>query len=273
RHCRGVPGGRDAADRRASPRRFRLLDRRCGHGRDSRGDFRRAARRARANAAWGTHVPWTSCDAVHRRLCDESRRFLPSQRLSGFCGRRFIREDEPSTYQRELALLRLPDLRYAIVFDQTIFEDAPVGISGWSREKLLQHFDSHLMFVRAATLDELALRLQINVEGLRRTVAVYNEAVARWSDPLSREYLPRPIATPPFYGIVHLGHSATCSTGVVVDAQLRVLDGSGRPIANLYAAGELLGSGVTLGNAFTPGMMLTPALSIGRWLGATLPLG
>ncbi|MDW8260337.1 MAG: FAD-binding protein, partial [Gammaproteobacteria bacterium] len=34
-------------------------------------------------------------------------------------GRRFIREDEPSTYQRELALLRLPDLRYAIVFDQT----------------------------------------------------------------------------------------------------------------------------------------------------------
>jgi fumarate reductase flavoprotein subunit len=47
----------------------------------------------------------------------------------------------------------------------------------------------------------------------------------------------------------------------------------GSPIPNLYAAGEVLGSGATLGNAFVPGMMLTPALSLGRWLGLTLPIG
>jgi fumarate reductase flavoprotein subunit len=60
--------------------------------------------------------------------------------------------------------------------------------------------------------------------------------------------------------------------GVTVDAQLRVTRQDGSPIANLYAAGEVLGSGATLGNAFVPGMMLTPALALGRWLGLTLPL-
>lgn len=35
---------------------------------------------------------------------------------------------------------------------------------------------------------------------------------------------------------------------------------------------HVLGSGTTLGSTFGPGMMLTPALSLGRWLGMTLPI-
>ena len=52
----------------------------------------------------------------------------------------------------------------------------------------------------------------------------------------------------------------------------RVVRGTGEPINNLYAAGEVLGSGVSLGAVFTPGMMLTPALTIGRELGRRLPI-
>ena len=85
--------------------------------------------------------------------------------------------------------------------------------------------------------------------------------------------LPLPLAKGPFYAITLLGHSATSSTGVVVDGQMRVLRGNGQPVPNLYATGEVLGSGATLGNAFVPGMMLTPALAIGRMLGMTLPIG
>jgi fumarate reductase flavoprotein subunit len=118
----------------------------------------------------------------------------------------------------------------------------------------------------------LAARLQIDANGLEATVREYNQSVDRWRDPLGREFLPRRIDTAPFYGIVHLGHSATSSVGIVTDAQLRVLGADGQAIPNLYAAGEVLGSGVTLGNAFTPGMMLTPALAQGRWLGRTLPV-
>ena len=84
--------------------------------------------------------------------------------------------------------------------------------------------------------------------------------------------MPRPIATGPYYAIIHLGSSATSSVGIVVDKDLRVLKEDGTLIENLYAAGEVLGSGATLGAVFTPGMMLTPALTLGRWLGMTLPV-
>ena len=176
-------------------------------------------------------------------------------------------------YPRARALLEQPGLRYAIVFDEAIFQQAPIGISGWSRQKMLDHFSSHPMFAKAGTLAELAAEADLDPEGLRATVAEYNGAVASGRDALGREHLPLPIGKPPFYAITHLGSSATSSAGIVVDAQLRVLTGGGEPVPNLYAAGEVLGSGATLGATFAPGMMLTPALVLGRLLGERLPLG
>jgi predicted oxidoreductase len=81
------------------------------------------------------------------------------------------------------------------------------------------------------------------------------------------------IETPPFYAVIHHGHSATSSVGIVVDEHLRVVRLDGEPVPNLYAAGEVLGAGVTLGDTFVPGMMLTPALTFGRLLGERLPIG
>lgn len=189
-------------------------------------------------------------------------------------GRRFIREDEPLVVKREQALLDQPGLRYRIIFDQAILDAAPVGIPNWTKEQLLSHFDTHAMFTRADSLEALAARTGIDAAGLAQTVREYNDAVRkRGGDALGREHLPRPIEKGPFYAITHLGHSATSSTGVVVDGKMRVLRGNGQPIPNLYATGEVLGSGALLGNAFVPGMMLTPSLAIGRWLGMTLPVG
>jgi fumarate reductase flavoprotein subunit len=173
---------------------------------------------------------------------------------------------------RTTALLEQSNLRYHIVFDQAILDEAPPGLANWSREKLLAHFNSHPMFVKADSLAELAQRAGIAVEALQETVSSYNRSVALQADFLGREHLPRSIVTPPFYAICHMGHSATSSTGLVVDKRLRVVDAKGEPIEGLYAAGEVLGSGATLGDAFAPGMMLTPALALGRWLGLTLPL-
>ncbi len=189
-------------------------------------------------------------------------------------GERFIREDEPLVVNRESALLKQPALRYRIVFDQAIVEASPVGVPNWSREQLLSHFNSHAMFVRADSLEALAQACGIDAAALARTVRDYNAAVQRrGGDALGRQHMPAPIAKPPFYAVTHLGHSATSAAGVVVDSTMRVLRGSGEPVPNLYAAGEVLGSGASLGNAFVPGMMLTPALVIGRHLGRTLPIG
>lgn len=199
---------------------------------------------------------------------------LPWELWVNDAGRRFIREDEPLVVKREQALLRQPGLRYRIVFDQAILDEAPVGIPNWTREHLVSHFEAHTMFARAETLEQLAAKTNIDAAGLAASVREYNDAVRRrGGDALGREHLPLPIAKGPFYAVTHLGHSATSSAGIVVDAQMRVLRGNGQPVPNLYATGEVIGSGATLGNASVPGMMLTPALAIGRMLGMTLPFG
>lgn len=198
---------------------------------------------------------------------------MPWEILVNNAGRRYVREDDTSTNRRELALLKQPKLRYAVVFDDVILNEAPVAVPGWSREKLLSHFDTHSMFHRADTLDELARKAGVDAAGLAETVRDYNASVKSGTDKaFGREHMPRPIAKAPFYAVIHHAHSNTCSTGVTTDAQLRVLRANGQPVPNLYAAGEVLGSGVVLGNAFGPGMLLTPALTFGRVLGEKLPI-
>lgn len=209
---------------------------------------------------------------VYARFNTVPQRRLPWEIWVNNAGKRFIREDEPLTNQREQALLEQPQLRYQIVFDQAILDAAPQQIPDWSKEKFLAHFNTHPMFHRAESIDELAVKTRIDGAGLRASIEQYNAAVAQGQDSLGRKHLPRPISQGPYYAVTHLGHSATSSVGVTVDERLRVTRKNGTPIPNLYAAGEVLGSGATLGNAFVPGMMLTPALALGRWLGLTLPI-
>lgn len=187
-------------------------------------------------------------------------------------GERFIREDEYYQEVRASALAVQDKFRYAIVFDEQILLSSEPGLAGWSLEKMREHFASHPMFHTADTLEELAEKAEIDAAGLARTVTTYNASVDSGEDAFGRQYMPRKIENGPYYAIIHLGHSATSSVGIVTDDQCRVLKENGEPVPNLYAAGEVMGSGATLGAVFTPGMMLTPALALGRWLGQTLPV-
>ena len=187
-------------------------------------------------------------------------------------GERFIREDEYYQEVRASALAAQDKFRYAIVFDEQILLSSTPGISGWTVENFREHFASHPMFHSANTLEELATKAGIDPTGLARTVATYNASVDSGNDEFGRTYMPRKIESAPYYAIIHMGHSATSSVGIVTDDQCRVLKENGEPVPNLYAAGEVMGSGATLGAVFTPGMMLTPALALGRWLGLTLPV-
>lgn len=209
---------------------------------------------------------------VYARFATVPQERLPWEIWVNESGERFIREDEPLVRPRAQAVLRLPRLRYVIVFDENILNTAPPGLPQFSREELLDHCENHSMFARADSLDELAAAANLDAAGLAQTVDDYNEAVASGEDAFGREHMPAPIAKPPFYAITHLGSSATSSAGVVVNKGHQVVRGNQEPIPGLYAAGEVLGSGTTLGSTFAPGMMLTPALSIGRWLGMTLPI-
>ncbi len=188
-------------------------------------------------------------------------------------GQRFVDEGEPLTYDRERGIVTQENFRYAVIFDDGIFQASPPGITNWSREKMAEHFNVHPMFHKADTLDELAAKARVKVDGLRASIAAYNQSVASGRDAFGRTHMPRPINKAPYCAIIHLGHSATSAMGVTVDKNLRVIRADGTPIPGLYATGEVMGSGATLGDAFAPGMMLTPALALGRWLGQTLPIG
>ncbi len=217
-----------------------------------------------------TRASWPA--QVYARFQTDPRTRAPWEIWVNNAGQRFMREDEPEHYAREHAIAKLDGYRYAIVFDERIAAEAPLGIPGWTPAKFREHFGTHPMFLRADSLEGLAAAAQLNADALRQTVTDYNSGIDRGSDPLGRLHRPRKIAQAPFYAIIHLGHSATSAAGVTVDRDLSVLKASGEPIRGLYAAGELLGSGAYMGSTGVPGMMLTPSLSLGRRLGMTLEI-
>lgn len=71
-----------------------------------------------------------------------------------------------------------------------------------------------------------------------------------------------PIDSPPFYGLPLRPGITFTYMGVAVDEKARILDGSGRPFKNLYAAGEIMS-----GNILTKGYLAGFGLTIGSVFG------
>ena len=180
---------------------------------------------------------------------------------------RFIREDEPSVDLREHALLEQPDLRYWIVFDQAIFDQAPPMVYGWTREQMAAACNSKQIFRQANTLEQLARDIGLDPAALAQTVSAYNAGRAAGKDPFGRAHMPSPINKPPYYAIRQQGGSVTSTVGLAVNSQLQVIRPDGSAIPGLFAGGEILGSGQLQGNAFVGGMMAMPAIVFGRLLG------
>lgn len=192
-------------------------------------------------------------------------------------GRRFICEDMLSHTEYERGLGAQPDERCWAVFDEAIYRAAPPLVgrgfnSPWTPEDTAEAFASGAPnFFRAASLEALAHAAGIDPAGLAATVSTYNAAQAgRRRDPFGRKHLPLPIATAPFHAVQIQSWNLTSYAGVAVDGQLRVIREDGRPIRNLYAAGELLGMGQLMGRAVCGGMSVMPALALGRLLGHSI---
>ncbi|MFP5306627.1 MAG: FAD-dependent oxidoreductase, partial [Gammaproteobacteria bacterium] len=136
----------------------------------------------------------------------------------------------------------------------------------------------HYIF-RADTLEALAAKIHVPVEALKRTVANMNEYAKTGVDPeFGRggnaydqmfgdfNVKPNPCLGPidkaPFYAVpINLGDLGT-KGGLKADAHARVLDGSGQPIPNLYAAGNNAGS--PFGNCYPgAGGTIGPAMTFG----------
>jgi len=189
-------------------------------------------------------------------------------------GERFVREDTLSYDEREKALLKQPDERCWIVFDDAILKESPSMCRQWTNGELIDAFGTYPTFTKAASLAELAQATGIDAAGLAATVADYNSAQSSGNDKLGRKHMPRPIETGPFYAVRMQGYYLLNTAGVAIDANLRVLDHDDKPIPNLYGAGEMLGMAAFQGQSYCGGMSVTPALTFGKILGERLlPIG
>ena len=144
--------------------------------------------------------------------------------------------------------------------------------------KIPLDFWDHYIF-KAGTVQELAAKIEVPADALRATVQKMNEYARTgkdlefgrggndydrfFGDPTSK---PNPslgtIEAAPFYAVpMHLGDLGT-KGGLKADARARVLDGAGRPIPNLYAAGNACGS--PFGNCYPgAGGTIGPAMTFG----------
>jgi fumarate reductase flavoprotein subunit len=183
-------------------------------------------------------------------------------------GERFVQEDHPSVNHGEHAVMAQPGHRHWAIFDQKILDTAPPLVPNWTAAQVTEACASHPMFKSAASLRELGVLSGIHPQNLQRSVEAYNRAqTSGRPDPFGLQHRPLPIASPPYYAIRMQGWSLISFAGLGVDANLQVTRDDGQPIANLYAAGEVIGAGATSGKAYTNGMLVTPAVTFGRLLG------
>jgi succinate dehydrogenase/fumarate reductase flavoprotein subunit len=150
--------------------------------------------------------------------------------------------------------------------------------------KGLEPFLADGYLTQGATLDELAGRLGIDAAGLRRSVAQIGEYARSGSDPDFQRGTtayqrnlgdpawsgPNPnlgaLSEAPYYAVRLYPGDIGAATGLVTDAQARVLDAAEQPIDGLYAVGNDMHS--LMGGVYTaPGITIGPGLVFGYLAG------
>lgn len=190
------------------------------------------------------HAP----DVGELALTDRMSRYsYPYSLLVDRTGQRFVDEGEDEvwlTYAKTgWAIRARPGARAWQIFDQKTLH-------------LLEPRYATAIPVEANTLEDLAAKLGLSAPGLRGTVAEFNAACAdgRGFDPFHKDGLstdssigpPKSnwalrLDTPPF-----VAFAVTCGItftygGLHIDSTARVIDTVGRPMAGLYATGEIAG--------------------------------
>jgi succinate dehydrogenase/fumarate reductase flavoprotein subunit len=170
---------------------------------------------------------------------------------------------------------------YSQIFDANYMEQAqdwpgglvpPEGLLNYMPEEPGEKqgvLDGFTRTFKADTIAELATKIETDPAELEKTIARYNELVAKGADDdfgKESRFL-KPIDTPPFYGIHRwLRVSALCS-GLIVDENGQCLNKEGSPVGGLFAVGNTSGTfyggvdypmtlpGYNLGHCYTQGRL------------------
>ena len=133
--------------------------------------------------------------------------------------------------------------------------------------------------IEAASIGELAVKLELDAEALDKTVAEFNGAVIPgtfdhtiFDDCHTQGLTPdkthwaRPIVEPPYYAYP-VGPGITFTyLGTKVDKSARMMMVNGKPSENMFAAGEIM-AGNVLGRGYAAGIGMTIGAVFGRIAG------
>ena len=195
------------------------------------------------------------CATIHLESGAQSYNFLHVNKN----GQRFMNEDVNTqskscvkSYQPEGKAFTIYDANSLESFAQSCNDGISGGISSDQQYrrfgvpfdmdvelKLRQaKIDQGLLF-QADTLDELAEKAGIDAEGLKATVARYNELAAKGNDDDfgKRPEILWPIDTPPYFAGQLVSTLLAASGGLRQDTECHVLDEANNPIEGLYVCG------------------------------------
>lgn len=189
-------------------------------------------------------------------------------------GNRFIDETSPSKVTDDTILAMAPATHW-LVFDSGSASSLRVRDAVWldtgGGARLL---DDPAMVSKADSIETLAKETGLPADALVATVNRYNAMLEQGvDDDFGRlgsdepDRFARPVRQPPFYAIQLFPMTRKSMGGLAVDGATRVLDGEGRPIPGLFAAGEVTGVAGINGSYGGEGTFLGPAVYMGRLAG------
>ena len=193
-------------------------------------------------------------------------------------GNRFVNEKASNRHILEPMLKNSNGQGYVFMDRKSwegFYKRAPeTGVSQEDMDKYLANDGkSAPLFVKGATIEEVAKKAGINAEALKATVAKYNGFVKAKKDadfgrPV--EYMKAEIsAEGPYYIVEQKPRFATTMGGVCTDDNLNLVKTDGTVIPNLYGAGEIVGgvmgddspAGANVGWALTSGRVAADAMA------------
>lgn len=212
---------------------------------------------------YGHTMPGLPADVPPARWVSVTQYYTQDAILVNERGERFF--DESRSMADETApfeIVRQPGGRAWVVMDRRIHDDHP--LPGRSRAaagpQIANAVAAGAPSVIADTVDGLAEGLAaqgVDAAGFLATIDVFGRAVAAGTGadlPIPRLRAPFGLVEPPFRAIaVRAGITFTLG-GIDVDSDLHVLDGEGRPMAGLYAAGA--DAGGTFDRGYMGGLVL-----------------
>lgn len=196
--------------------------------------------------------------------------------LVDLAGKRVVNERGPG-----ISIVRKqeeqPNSTLFLLMDQATFDSFSDNITGYgiSQEMLDSWVENNgqenPVFAKGETVEEVAQTVEVDPGGLKETIENYNKYVEGGEDEefgRSAEYLKEEIGEGPYYLVEQKPRYATTLGGLLINADLEVINTSGESIKGLYSVGDTAGG--VRGDDSIPGSDVGWAITSGYLIGEIL---